>query len=99
MENSQIIKKIEDFQKRLKMEIKENRYDSPNLQFLLWKTFIMSEISLRTFYLNLPIENFEKNYFNKQTAVSREFYDWDLGWIADGYCEIDDYMKKYYQSC
>lgn len=96
MDNSQIIETTKGFQEKLRLEIKKNQYDSENLQFLLWKTLIMSEISMRTFTLERSLEYFEKNYFNKQTAVRREFYDWNLGWIAESYCEIDDYVRKYY---
>ena len=96
MNNLQIIELAKEFKKKLEIEIEINKYDSDNLQFILWKTLIMTEISLRSFTLNEKIESFETHYFDRQTAVSRHFYDWGLDYVAENYREIDKFIKLNY---
>ena len=56
----------------------------------------MSEIAHRSFSLQITIETFEKQYFDRYTAVARHFRDWGMDWVADNYYEITNYIAKYY---
>ncbi|ULC58789.1 hypothetical protein MBM09_12805 [Flaviramulus sp. BrNp1-15] len=62
----------------------------------LWKVLIMSEIAQRSFVLNMKIESFEKQYFDRYTAVARYFRDWNMDWVADNYFEITHYIAEFY---
>lgn len=96
MDNSKIINATTKFKQRLRTEIEENQSHSDDMRFWLWKTLIMSEIAHRSFSLRITIEKFEKQYFDRYSAVARHFRDWGMDWVADNYYEITNYIAKYY---
>jgi hypothetical protein len=96
MDNKRIINATLKFKDKLRFEIENNLSHSEDMKSWLWKTLIMSEIAHRSFVLEIKIESFEKEYFNKYTAVARHFRDWNMDWIADNYFEITHYIGKYY---
>ncbi len=96
MDNSKIIGATQKFGKRLRAEIEENSAHSEDMKFWLWKTLIMAEIAHRSFSLQISIETFEKQYFDRYAAVARHYRDWNMDWVADNYYEITNYVAKYY---
>ena len=98
MDNSKIIGVTIKFKERLRVEIERNSTYSNDMKFWLWKTLIMTEIAHRSFSLQISIEAFEQQYFDRYAAVSRHFRDWNMDWVADNYYEITNYVAKYYWS-
>lgn len=96
MDNIRIIKITTAFKERLRHEIDENGQHSMDMKYWLWKTLIMTEVAHRSFVLETAIEDFEKAYFDRYTAVARHFRDWAMDWVADNYLEISHYTAKYY---
>ena len=96
MDNTRIINATIRFKDKLRFEIEKNSSHSCDMKSWLWKTLIMSEIAHRSFVLEIEIESFEKEYFDKYAAVGRHFRDWGMEWIADNYFEITHYIGKYY---
>jgi hypothetical protein len=96
MDNSKIIGATIKFKERLRVEIEENSNHSNDMKFWLWKTLIMAEIAHRSFSLQISIETFEQQYFDRYTAVARHFRDWNMDWVADNYYEITNYVAKHY---
>jgi len=96
MDNSKIIDATIKFKERLRAEIEGSSNHSDDMKFWLWKSLIMAEIAHRSFSLQISIETFEKQYFDRYTAVARHFRDWNMDWVADNYYEITNYVAKYY---
>ena len=98
MNNQNLIIKTIEFKERLRQELKIN-HPGEEMNFLLWKVLIATEIAHRSFALNVDIEPFEESYFDRQAAVGRYFCDWGLDWVAEGYFLInekimDDHFPK-----
>ncbi len=96
MDNSKVLNATLKFKQRLKAEIEQTNLHSEDMKFWLWKTLIMSEIAQRSFALQVNVELFEKEYFDRYAAVSRHFRDWGMDWVADNYYEISNYIAKFY---
>lgn len=96
MDNSKIINFIEKFNERIRQEMDNNSLLDNNMKSWLWKTLIMTEIAKRSVTLKIPIEQFEKEYFNRQAALGRHFCDWGMDWVAENYYEISNYIANYY---
>lgn len=95
MDNTRILNLTIRFKARLRNEIeKSNSHFSDKAS--LWKALIMAEIAHRSFALEINIEEFEKQYFDRQAAVGRYFCDWAMDWVAENYYEITNYVAKYY---
>jgi hypothetical protein len=96
MDDTRMLKLTLKFKDKIRQEIDKNMLHDDNMKSWLWKTLIMSEIAHRSLSLKIPIEQFEKQYFDKQAAVGRHFCDWDMDWVAENYYEISNYIAKYH---
>ena len=94
MENEELIDKVINFKIKLSKELVKAKSD--DLKANLWKMVILTEIAHKSFSLNINIELFEKNYFERYSAVARYFRDWGLDWIADEYFFINKIITNKY---
>lgn len=96
MDNKRIINITIKFKIKLRFELENNDSHSQDMKYWIWKTLIMAEIAHRSFSIDVNIEKFEKQYFDRYAAVARHFRDWAMDWVADNYFEISHYIATYY---